>query len=79
VADVSQGSGGGKLAFKVYEILCDIVHPSGLGYQILLEMQGLEGGKLRIDALSDVEKMETVDWISAVSIFPASHGCNLLL
>ncbi len=65
----------GKSAYKIYEVLCDIVHPSSFGYQLIFqqteknEQYKLNKGKLR---------QKNVDFIIANSLWAASHGCALI-
>ena len=69
----------GDFSFKIYEILCDIVHPSFLGNSMLMEVTAVDDdGRVSIKARRTVTQNEDLDWIVAICIAGAVHGCSLI-
>jgi hypothetical protein len=68
----------GLLSYKLYELLCDIVHPSMLGNDLLMDEEIRDDGESVLSALRDIKGGPNRDWILAICIASASHSASIL-
>jgi len=71
-------NGGGISEYRIYEILCDVVHPSGLGYQLLMSIDESTIGEININILKNTFNIELADFISTAAAFGAYQGACLI-
>jgi len=71
--------GEGKAEYQIYEILCDIVHPSAFGYQLLISGSDApthyHGYSVKKNELSE----PFASYVASASAFGAYQGCSLIL
>jgi hypothetical protein len=71
-------NGAGISAMRVYTVLCDVVHPSLLGYHMIVR-PGKEETNKKTYRMNKYEfNKEISNVVAAASVFAAAHGCGLL-
>ena len=69
----------GLAAYRIYEILCDVVHPVALGYQMVQKEVVQSQGAIRVLLEKGESHKDTQDLVVGASTFAAYHGVSLIL
>lgn len=71
--------GLGIFDYRVYEVLCDISHPAGLGNSLLIDESEKEHGQFTVTLTKEKNNSELEDHIVAAATWGAYHGIGLIL
>jgi hypothetical protein len=71
--------GLGVFDYRVYEVLCDIAHPAGLGNSLLIDESEKEQGQFTVTLTKEKNNTELEDQIVAAATWGAYHGIGLIL
>lgn len=71
--------GTGTSDMKVYELLCDVVHPSALGYQMLFASGEVKDGYHRYGLQKGKGSKDVNEYVAAASLYCATHGIGYLV
>jgi hypothetical protein len=73
------GDGLGISDYRVYEVLCDIAHPAGLGNSLLVDELEEEQGQFTVTLTKEKNNIELEDAIVAAATWGAYHGIGIIL
>ena len=65
--------------YRIYEILCDVVHPAALGYDLLREEQVDDNGEFTVTVTTEKNNAYLADIIVGAATWGACHGTGLIV
>ncbi len=69
----------GLFDYRIYEILCDVVHPAALGYDLLREEQVDDNGEFTVTVTTEKNNAYLADIIVGAATWGACHGTGLIV